>query len=159
MSRLFVLLLASLRITSYNVCYTKLLREFATVAVPVGQDGLGLGATGVLGVLLDQGLEQYLVRGVTVVRLAAVLLVRGQYGFQADLGRVATLGEAGVLIQNVGNTTGHAVITSYSIHYTKLYEDYTYHLEPGNNLVLGAHMLEVCPSIASHRPVLDVQHP
>jgi len=27
-------------------------------------------------------------------------------------------------------------------------EDYTYHFEPGNNLVLGAHMLEICPSIA-----------
>ncbi|MEZ0607425.1 L-arabinose isomerase [Fibrella sp. WM1] len=27
-------------------------------------------------------------------------------------------------------------------------EDYTYHFAPGNNLVLGAHMLEICPSIA-----------
>ena len=27
-------------------------------------------------------------------------------------------------------------------------EDYTYHLEPGNELVLGAHMLEICPTIA-----------
>lgn len=27
-------------------------------------------------------------------------------------------------------------------------EDYTYHFEPGNNLVLGAHMLEICPSLA-----------
>ena len=25
-------------------------------------------------------------------------------------------------------------------------EDYTYHLEPGGELILGAHMLEVCPS-------------
>ena len=37
-------------------------------------------------------------------------------------------------------------------------EDYTYHLEAGNNLVLGAHMLEVCPSIAAGKPVLDAQH-
>ncbi|WAG13942.1 L-arabinose isomerase [Aeromonas hydrophila] len=37
-------------------------------------------------------------------------------------------------------------------------EDYTYHLEAGNNLVLGAHMLEVCPSIAADKPVLDAQH-
>jgi L-arabinose isomerase len=28
-------------------------------------------------------------------------------------------------------------------------EDYTYHLAPGANSVLGAHMLEVCPSIAN----------
>lgn len=27
-------------------------------------------------------------------------------------------------------------------------EDYTYHFEPGNEMVLGAHMLEICPSIA-----------
>ncbi|MBI4901763.1 MAG: L-arabinose isomerase, partial [Actinobacteria bacterium] len=31
---------------------------------------------------------------------------------------------------------------------TSFMEDYTYHLEPGNELILGAHMLEVCPSIA-----------
>ena len=41
---------------------------------------------------------------------------------------------------------------------TSFMEDYTYHLEDGKNLVLGAHMLEVCPSIASKKPVLDVQH-
>src|ERR1700749_393741 len=27
-------------------------------------------------------------------------------------------------------------------------EDYTYHFDPGNELVLGSHMLEICPSIA-----------
>lgn len=37
-------------------------------------------------------------------------------------------------------------------------EDYTYDLTPGRELVIGAHMLEVCPSIAAEaRPVLDVQ--
>ena len=37
-------------------------------------------------------------------------------------------------------------------------EDYTYHLEPGNQVVLGAHMLEVCPSIADGKPALEM-HP
>ncbi len=37
-------------------------------------------------------------------------------------------------------------------------EDYTYDFTPGNELVIGAHMLEVCPSIASEKPLLDVQH-
>jgi L-arabinose isomerase len=37
-------------------------------------------------------------------------------------------------------------------------EDYTYHLEPGKECVLGAHMLEVCPSIAAGRPSLEI-HP
>jgi L-arabinose isomerase len=41
---------------------------------------------------------------------------------------------------------------------TSFMEDYTYHLEPGNEAVLGAHMLEVCPSIASGKPRIEV-HP
>ena len=39
---------------------------------------------------------------------------------------------------------------------TSFMEDYTYHLAPGGELVLGAHMLEVCPSIAAAKPVLDI---
>lgn len=41
---------------------------------------------------------------------------------------------------------------------TSFMEDYTYHLENGNQLVLGAHMLEVCPSIADGKPSLEM-HP
>jgi L-arabinose isomerase len=41
---------------------------------------------------------------------------------------------------------------------TSFMEDYTYHLEPGNHLVLGAHMLEVCESIADGKSSLEV-HP
>jgi L-arabinose isomerase len=37
-------------------------------------------------------------------------------------------------------------------------EDYTYHLEPGNNLVLGAHMLEICETISAGKPSLEM-HP
>jgi L-arabinose isomerase len=37
-------------------------------------------------------------------------------------------------------------------------EDYTYHLVKGKERVLGAHMLEVCPSIADGKPSLEV-HP
>lgn len=37
-------------------------------------------------------------------------------------------------------------------------EDYTYHLDPDGMQVLGAHMLEVCESIAAERPRLEV-HP
>jgi len=35
-------------------------------------------------------------------------------------------------------------------------EDYTYHLVKGQERILGAHMLEVCPSIAAGRPSLEV---
>jgi L-arabinose isomerase len=41
---------------------------------------------------------------------------------------------------------------------TSFMEDYTYHLASGRERVLGAHMLEICPSIAAGRPRLEV-HP
>ena len=37
-------------------------------------------------------------------------------------------------------------------------EDYTYHLGPGTPKILGAHMLEVCPTIAAGRPRVEI-HP
>lgn len=37
-------------------------------------------------------------------------------------------------------------------------EDYTYHFEPGHELVLGAHMLEICESIAADKPTCEI-HP
>jgi L-arabinose isomerase len=41
---------------------------------------------------------------------------------------------------------------------TSFMEDYTYDLTPGRERILGAHMLEVCPSIAASTPTLEV-HP
>jgi len=41
---------------------------------------------------------------------------------------------------------------------TSFMEDYTYHLDPAGTKVLGAHMLEVCPSIAGAKPSLEI-HP
>jgi L-arabinose isomerase len=41
---------------------------------------------------------------------------------------------------------------------TSFMEDYTYHLEPGHELILGAHMLEVCPSLAAAVPTCEI-HP
>jgi len=41
---------------------------------------------------------------------------------------------------------------------TSFMEDYTYHLDPAGPKVLGAHMLEVCASIADGTPSLEV-HP
>ncbi len=37
-------------------------------------------------------------------------------------------------------------------------EDYTYHFDPANPLVLGSHMLEICPSIAAGKPSCEI-HP
>ena len=47
--------------------------------------------------------------------------------------------------------SGHAKGTSFM-------EDYTYHLDPARPQVLGAHMLEICPSIAGTKPKLEI-HP
>ncbi|MCL1820274.1 MAG: L-arabinose isomerase [Oscillospiraceae bacterium] len=41
---------------------------------------------------------------------------------------------------------------------TSLMEDYTYHLESGSEAILGAHMLEVCPTVAGTKPKIEV-HP
>lgn len=37
-------------------------------------------------------------------------------------------------------------------------EDYTYHFEPNNTMVLGSHMLEICESIAEGKPSCEI-HP
>ncbi|HQY34496.1 L-arabinose isomerase [Actinotalea sp.] len=39
-----------------------------------------------------------------------------------------------------------------------LMEDYTYDMTPGAELILGAHMLEVCPSLTTSRPTVEI-HP
>ncbi len=39
-----------------------------------------------------------------------------------------------------------------------LMEDYTYHLVPGEEKILGAHMLEICPTLTTSKPSLEV-HP
>ena len=41
---------------------------------------------------------------------------------------------------------------------TSFMEDYTYHMSPKGHQVLGAHMLEICPSIAAGKPAIEI-HP
>jgi L-arabinose isomerase len=41
---------------------------------------------------------------------------------------------------------------------TSFMEDYTYHLDPHGMKVLGAHMLEICPSTTQEKPSLEI-HP
>jgi L-arabinose isomerase len=41
---------------------------------------------------------------------------------------------------------------------TSFMEDYTYHFDPKGPMVLGAHMLEVCPTISDHKPSCEI-HP
>src|SRR5690625_6722522 len=41
--------------------------------------------------------------------------------------------------------------------HTSFMEDYTYHLEPGNEMILGSHMLEICPTIRSEEHTSELQ--
>ena len=79
--------------------------------------------------------------------LAVQRLMAGGYGFAAEgdwktaaLVRIAKVMAAGL----DGGTS--------------FMEDYTYHLDPAGPKVLGAHMLEICPSIAGGRPSCEI-HP
>jgi len=39
---------------------------------------------------------------------------------------------------------------------TSFMEDYTYHLEAGNEMILGSHMLEICPTISATNPKIVI---
>lgn len=79
--------------------------------------------------------------------IAAQRLMAGGYGFGAE-----------------GDWKHAALVRSMKVMAhglpggTSFMEDYTYHLDPGGQAVLGAHMLEICPTIAAHTPSCEV-HP
>jgi L-arabinose isomerase len=79
--------------------------------------------------------------------LAAQDLSRKGYGFAAE-GDWKTAGLARTMKLMAQGLSGG----------TAFMEDYTYHFEPGNEMILGAHMLEVCPSLAAEQPKIQV-HP
>ena len=78
--------------------------------------------------------------------LACQRLMRDGYGFGAegDWKTAALLRAAKVMA--AGMPEG-----------TSFMEDYVYHFDPQGMRVLGAHMLEVCESVAAEKPLLDVQ--
>ncbi|MEE6258722.1 L-arabinose isomerase [Plantactinospora sonchi] len=79
--------------------------------------------------------------------LAVQRLMADGYGFggEGDWKTSALL--AGVKAMGTGTGRG-----------TSFMEDYTYHFGPGEPKILGAHMLEVCPSIAGGQPSCEI-HP
>lgn len=79
--------------------------------------------------------------------IAAQRLMAGGYGFGAEGDwKTAALVRA-AKVMAAGLPGGNSFM-----------EDYTYHFDPENRLVLGAHMLEICPSIASGKPSCEI-HP
>jgi L-arabinose isomerase len=86
------------------------------------------------------GLDQ--LPGIAVQRLMAA-----GYGFGAEGDwKTAALGRA-MKVMAAGLTGGSSFM-----------EDYTYHWDPRGPQVLGAHMLEICPSLAADRPSCEI-HP
>jgi L-arabinose isomerase len=80
--------------------------------------------------------------------LAAQRLMANGYGFGAEGDWKTAILLAGVkAMAGVDNERG-----------TSFMEDYTYHFGPGDPKILGAHMLEVCPSIAAAQPSCEI-HP
>jgi len=79
--------------------------------------------------------------------IAAQRLMAGGYGFAGEGDwKTAALVRA-MKVMGSGLPGGNSFM-----------EDYTYHFEPGNNLVLGAHMLEICESIADGKASCEI-HP
>jgi L-arabinose isomerase len=77
--------------------------------------------------------------------LAVQRLMRDGYGFGAEGDWKTSMLVRAMKVMSAGLPGG-----------TSFMEDYTYHLTPGGDKVLGAHMLEICQSIAATRPKLEI---
>ena len=79
--------------------------------------------------------------------IAAQRLMKAGYGFAGEGDwKTAALVRA-MKVMGIGLPGGNSFM-----------EDYTYHFEPGNEMVLGSHMLEICESIADGKPSCEI-HP
>jgi len=77
--------------------------------------------------------------------LAAQDLMRQGYGFAAE-GDWKTAAMVRIM----------KLMTADMSAGTSFMEDYTYHMEPGNGMNMGAHMLEICPTIAAEKAQIKV---
>lgn len=111
---------------------------------------------------IERGLERFLIEGnlkgftdtfedlhglVQLPGIAAQRLMNKGYGFAAEGDwKTAALVRA-MKVMATGLPGGNSFM-----------EDYTYHFDPKNEMVLGAHMLEICESIAAGKPRCEI-HP
>jgi L-arabinose isomerase len=79
--------------------------------------------------------------------LAVQRLMRDGYGFGAEGDWKTSAVVRAMKVMNHGLSGGVSFM-----------EDYTYHMHAQGDKVLGAHMLEICESIAAHKPKLEI-HP
>src|SRR5206468_8148405 len=118
-----------------NGCQRKALQEAARIEIGLRHFLADTGARAFTDTFEDlHGLTQ--LPGIAVQRLMA-----DGYGFAAEGDwKTAALVRI-VKVMTAGLPGG-----------TSFMEDYTYDLTAGSELVLGAHMLEICPSIADAQP-------
>lgn len=79
--------------------------------------------------------------------LAVQRLMKDGYGFGAEGDWKTSALVRAMKVMAIGLEGGNSFM-----------EDYTYHFEPGNEMVLGAHMLEICESVADGKPSCEI-HP
>lgn len=79
--------------------------------------------------------------------IAAQRLMAKGYGFAAEGDWKTSALVRAMKVMGSGLTGGNSFM-----------EDYTYHFNPENSMVLGAHMLEICESIADGKPNCEI-HP
>lgn len=79
--------------------------------------------------------------------IASQRLMAGGYGFGAEGDWKTSALVRAMKVMATGLPGGNSFM-----------EDYTYHFEPNNQMVLGSHMLEICPSIANSKASCEV-HP
>jgi L-arabinose isomerase len=77
--------------------------------------------------------------------LAVQRLMADGYGFGAEGDWKTSALVRAMKVMNAGYAGGVSFM-----------EDYTYHLSASGDKVLGAHMLEICASIAAHKPTLEI---
>ena len=96
-----------------------------------------------------------------------VLLLSNTFYKNPEYGDIVVISKQGFdngkpIIKRVIATEGQSVDIDFDagivyVDGVALREDYTYNLEKGNEMILGAHMLEVCPTVADGKIKIDVQ--
>lgn len=143
---------------------TKLVEEYldAYDVVPELQPGAERHSSLRYGAAIELGLRSFLEQGgfgafttsfedLGALRqlpgLAVQRLMADGYGFGAEGDWKTAILVRAAKVMGAGLTGG-----------ASLMEDYTYDLTPGEEVILGAHMLEVCPTLSAQRPSLEI-HP
>jgi L-arabinose isomerase len=140
-------------VREYQASYTMSLKTAKTPAVRQSLQEAARIELGLRAFLTNGGFKGFtdtfedLHRMVQLPGIASQRLMADGYGFGAEGDWKTSALVRAMKVMGAGLKGG-----------TSFMEDYTYHFDSKRSLVLGAHMLEICPSIAKGKPSLEV-HP